>query len=412
MDNLGCHPYSDWQFDSWLSRPCSTRVQIQKDGRISVLHDGVTIDNFDLAQDGLYGSRTYKPEAIKDVNLPGGRSIFDVVWSTNQFPEAAASCAPGCTVDGTTCLCDVAVEVSAVFTDAAHVPAPDEIQNLLHIGGMDPAAYDLGTYTQCTTVLCQSAASDVEVWMRVPVSEPVAQYQLDESTIFKVTESGRFYMNKESRVSVQGGYSFRNPPSFMDPRHPTEQQAQLETAEVISHLVHHPSTAPFLCKKLIQRLTMSNPSPRYTQAVVTAFRTGVHNGQSYSGKYGDLAAATAAIFLDREARDSTLDLDPAVGKIREPLLKVIHLMRRSPEVEFSETGSKIGMSPFGSPSVFNFYLPDHMPAQGPIGKAMLFAPEAQIMTVRIQYEHAFVFVTTGLSFLTCMRCRVLSLLDL
>ena len=34
-----------------------------------------------------------------------------------------------------------------------------------------------------------------------------------------------------------------------------------------------------------------------------------------------------AILLDREARSSTLLADPHHGRIREPLLKVLHLMR-------------------------------------------------------------------------------------
>ena len=36
IDNINkgaCHPYSNWRFSTWLSRPCSTQVQIQRDGR-------------------------------------------------------------------------------------------------------------------------------------------------------------------------------------------------------------------------------------------------------------------------------------------------------------------------------------------------------------------------------------------
>ena len=37
--------------------------------------------------------------------------------------------------------------------------------------------------------------------------------------------------------------------------------------------------------------------------------------------------ALHAILLDREARSTTLDLDPSHGQLREPLLRVMHLLR-------------------------------------------------------------------------------------
>jgi uncharacterized protein (DUF1800 family) len=141
-----------------------------------------------------------------------------------------------------------------------------------------------------------------------------------------------------------------------------------------------------VCQKLIQRLTSSNPSPRYVSEVVTAFRTGMYRSREYSGEYGDLGATVAAIFLDREARDSTLDMDPTAGKLREPLLKVMHLLRsldfeprNGIEFELGAMENKIGMYAYKAPSIFNFYLPDHVPA-GPASKAMIFAPEAEILS--------------------------------
>ena len=58
-------------------------------------------------------------------------------------------------------------------------------------------------------------------------------------------------------------------------------------------------------------------SGRYTSTVDAGTATAFG-----SGKYGDLGATAAAIVLDREARSATLDVDPAAGKLREPLLKV------------------------------------------------------------------------------------------
>eukprot|EP01046_Picozoa_sp_COSAG06_P003587 COSAG06_NODE_142_length_22286_cov_5.328751_4_plen_1124_part_00 len=210
----------------------------------------------------------------------------------------------------------------------------------------------------------------------------------DEHTIFEVPRSdgtASFYKNQHLHVTIDD-FSFRNPPTFLDFEHPTLRQAELETDAVLKHLTTHASTAPFICKKLIQLLTTSNPSPRYVLEVVTAFRSGQYGGRLFSGEYGDLGAATAAIFSDREARDPTLDLDPAAGKLREPLVKILHVMRslgfepnNGQEFEMSHLDLQIGQQAFKSPSVFNFFLPDYVPA-GPAAKAQLYAPEAGILT--------------------------------
>ena len=214
----------------------------------------------------------------------------------------------------------------------------------------------------------------------------LGELTLDVHTIFKLQNGDRtaeLYANRESRVIMQD-FSFRNPPTLIDIRRPTLRQAQMETDEVLHHLTTHLSTAPFICKKLIQKLTTSNPSPRYVKEVVMAFRSGQYGGNVYSGEYGDLGAAVAAIFMDREARDVTLDLDPAAGKLREPVLKVLHVMRSleyKPRdgVEIEMLWSRIGQIPFYSPSIFNYYLPDYTPT-GPVARASLYAPEAELLT--------------------------------
>ena len=82
-----------------------------------------------------------------------------------------------------------------------------------------------------------------------------------------------------------------------------------------------------MAHRLIQRLVTSNPSPRYVKAVSTAFATGKHDAVTYSGKYGDLGATFAAILLDQEALSLTLQADPSSGRMREPLLKIMHFIR-------------------------------------------------------------------------------------
>jgi uncharacterized protein (DUF1501 family) len=108
----------------------------------------------------------------------------------------------------------------------------------------------------------------------------------------------------------------------------------------------------------------------------------------FSGRYGDLAATLAAVLLDREARSAALLVDPSAGRLREPLLKVLHVMRA---LEYSPRSDKfadttlhemmdvVGQEPYDPPSVFGFYLPEFAPA-GVIGEAGLVSPEAQLGT--------------------------------
>ena len=84
-------------------------------------------------------------------------------------------------------------------------------------------------------------------------------------------------------------------------------------------------------------------------------------------KYGDLAATVAAVLLHPEAQSSTLDAYPYKGVIREPLIRMIHLMR-SLELQKAEgetilkmvnVDQKIGEMAHCFPSVFSFYLPEY-----------------------------------------------------
>ena len=137
--------------------------------------------------------------------------------------------------------------------------------------------------------------------------------------------------------------------------------------------------------KLIQRFTSSNPSPRYVKAVVDGFRTGTHGGRPFSGRYGDLGAAFAAIILDREARSTTLDADPTHGQLREPSLKLFHILRSfnhgNEKLQYHDftTTNIIGQFHMHSPTVFNFYDPLYQP-EGPVNEAALISPEAELGT--------------------------------
>jgi uncharacterized protein (DUF1501 family) len=135
---------------------------------------------------------------------------------------------------------------------------------------------------------------------------------------------------------------------------------------------------------LIKRFVSSNPSPSYIQEVSTAFKTGKYEGFG-SGKYGDLAASIAATLMYRDAWAPALKSDVTHGKIREPLLKVIHFMRalevvsqKKREVELYRLYELLGQEPYSAPTVFNFYLSKFQPNSA-VKRSKLYSPEAQLL---------------------------------
>jgi uncharacterized protein (DUF1800 family) len=313
--------------------------------------------------------------------------------------------------EGGSCLCNIDVEFAAVFTNVTmRPPAEEELRASLHIAASPPSDFETGVYTRCTTPACTSR-DGVAVYTKSSSKDPAT---LDENTIFEIGSAtsgkvgprwARYLLNRKSVVHVgpkrSDGtlFSFRNAPTFMpsqgctmDSNAPfnsedfTAGRADYETTALIDHLLEHSNVAPFISIRLIQRLTTSNPSPRYVKTVATAFSTGTYAGKTYSGEYGDLEATVAAILLDREARASILDSDPYHGQLREPLLKVYHLLRgmdikTDNDMELAMTGlyAKMGQDVFRQPSVFNFFTPDYSP-EGPVADAGLYSPEAMLLS--------------------------------
>ena len=103
-------------------------------------------------------------------------------------------------------------------------------------------------------------------------------------------------------------------------------------------------------------------------------------------EYGDLAATIAAVLLHPEARSVNLDADPFKGNLREPLLRMMALMRgmelqqadQWPVVKMNDLDSKIGQMAHSFPTVFSFMLPEYAPGGRP-GDATLVGPETMIM---------------------------------
>jgi hypothetical protein len=100
-----------------------------------------------------------------------------------------------------------------------------------------------------------------------------------------------------------------------------------------------------------------------------------------------MRAVIAAILLDPEARTWPVAGGITKGMLRESFLRRVQLARAFDAKNLvgtypiSDGGAPddFGQRPLSSPTVFNFFLPDHQPT-GIIANAGLYAPEFQIVT--------------------------------
>lgn len=177
---------------------------------------------------------------------------------------------------------------------------------------------------------------------------------------------------------------------------PAAQTGEKDLADVLDFLAVHPNTAPFICRRLIQRFTSANPSAGYLYRVSTVFKN----------SNGNFADTIEAILLDPEARSIAFALDQAsAGKTREPLLRVTAFLRAlggksqlplsdlstygyPPEelakfpagtmrARISSTSTNLFQTQLSAPTVFNFFSPDYSPA-GLLAANGVNSPELQL----------------------------------
>ncbi len=154
--------------------------------------------------------------------------------------------------------------------------------------------------------------------------------------------------------------------------------------QALDILANHPNVGPFIGRQLIQRFTQSHPSPAYVARVATAFND---NGR---GQRGDLRATLHAVLLDPEARAAPSGVQGGLygGRLREPVLRFVQWARtlglNSPGDlwaigDTSDPATRLGQSPFRSPTVFNFFRPGYVPSGGPLAAQALTVPEFQLL---------------------------------
>jgi len=152
-------------------------------------------------------------------------------------------------------------------------------------------------------------------------------------------------------------------------------QQDLENA--LDNVFNHPNVAPFVCKRLIQHLVKSNPTPAYVARVAAVF-----NGANGTPR-GDMKATITAILLDQEAtaNDEGQSDQPTDGHFQEPALFLPAMVRAfggtmtDQNYYWSDLAAQ-GQDVFNPPSVFNYYSPFYTVA----GTGGLKGPEFQINT--------------------------------
>lgn len=222
---------------------------------------------------------------------------------------------------------------------------------------------------------------------------PIPSYDNDDITELAKVFTGLSFSGADNSFD-QGLENWTEPMRMYEAQHepgakfllrgrfiPAGQTGMQDIEDAIDSLFEHPNVGPFVARRLIQRMVMSNPSPGYVERVAAAF---ADNG---AGVRGDMQATIRAILLDPEARQRATGSQIGRGMLRESYLRRVHLARIfdaddvDGEFRISDNGADITFAqrPLSSPTVFNFFLPDHQPA-GPIADANLYGPEFQIIT--------------------------------
>lgn len=187
---------------------------------------------------------------------------------------------------------------------------------------------------------------------------------------------------------------------------PAGQTGLQDVQGAIDNLMEHPSSGPFIVRRLIQRLVKSNPTKDHIYRVVQKWKD---NG---SGVRGDMQAVVRAILMDPDVLNgvtfTTTQVAPGevhveVGnggtehsRFKEPVVRYLSFLRKFRPQSDYPTG-RFMMSDMRwhwtqgflkSPSVFNFYLPDFQPPGDIVGfepsdnvpNGAIAAPEFELFT--------------------------------
>lgn len=183
-----------------------------------------------------------------------------------------------------------------------------------------------------------------------------------------VTEPMQFYAFRHSYAEV----------NVLGTRIPANTDGQVALGMALDALFRHPNVGPFFSRQMIQRLVASNPSPAYVERVARVFND---NGR---GVRGDLKSVFRAIWLDPEARGPGSTAASQMGRLSEPMLRIVQWGRTfaRPETLRRYKGFEDAygdQSPLRADSVFNFYRPGFVPPSTAMAAKGWLAPEFQVV---------------------------------
>ncbi|MCF6245041.1 MAG: DUF1800 domain-containing protein [Sulfurovum sp.] len=217
----------------------------------------------------------------------------------------------------------------------------------------------------------------------------------------------RYYADLIHPMECEDDYHDTTEKSILGSTLPSGQSCKEDIQGAINILMKHNNIAPFISKKLIMRLTMSNPKAAYVERVARVFND---NGK---GVKGDLKSVIKAILLDKSLWE---EINQKHGtKIKEPYIAYIGMLRAfdvqaSPKIYFfyrhkgAATTYEISNNPLNkpfiwqyyyrdnsfyysfaqaplySPTVFNFYSDNFVPNDNKFRSYSFVAPELSIQT--------------------------------
>ncbi|HEV8630699.1 MAG TPA: DUF1800 family protein [Thermoanaerobaculia bacterium] len=228
-------------------------------------------------------------------------------------------------------------------------------------------------------------------------NQPIPTYEQDVVKAFARAFTGWTFGGQNQRIPdrfFRPQRNYRIPMEPWDAYHATDQKVLLDNkvlpsglsarqdlSQALDVIFDHPNVGPFFCRFMIQRLVTANPSPSYVYRCGQAF---ANNG---AGVRGDLGAVVREILLDYEARSTTTLARPDDGHLREPVVRLLGLLRTFDATprqgrwrfNFDRAGASAGEIPLRAPTVFNFFEPTFA-LPGEIAQAGLVSPEFQIST--------------------------------
>lgn len=253
-------------------------------------------------------------------------------------------------------------EVLQLFTIGLYELDPDGTVRVDAAGDAVPT-YDQSTIEEFAKVFTGWNLADATAW----VSNDLTSYDKEQPMV-PVEE----YHDTSEKELLNGT------------RLPAGQSARADLDAALDNIFEHANVGPFIARALIVRLVTSNPTPAYVGRVAAVF------DDDGSGVRGNLEAVVTAILLDSEARSGHVTMPARFGKIVEPMIRLTRVWRafgarpgpdadgvfRSPAGGVDQLDEAIGQGPLRSPSVFNFFSPDHPLTSG----SDLRAPEAQVLS--------------------------------